>query len=185
VSGTKASGATYTPELLADFVADQMLLAYDAANRRGPIRILDPAVGDGALLMSLLRHLREKTHARIEIQGFDTDPEALDRATERLVRDFPWAHVSTVQSDFLEYVANQWAFSGADTLFGTDLTTGYDLVIANPPYVRTQIMGAKEAQRLAKAFGLKGRIDLYHAFLIAIASVLKPHGVLGGTCQPQ
>ena len=55
----------------------------------------------------------------------------------------------------------------------------YDVVIANPPYVRTQVMGAKKAQALAKQFGLTGRVDLYHAFAIGMTTVLKPGGVLG------
>jgi len=54
-----------------------------------------------------------------------------------------------------------------------------DIVIANPPYVRTQVLGAKKAQQIAKRFGLSGRIDLYHAFTIAVANSLKPGGVLG------
>ena len=55
----------------------------------------------------------------------------------------------------------------------------FDAVIANPPYVRTQVLGAAAAQELARRFGLTGRVDLYHAFVKAIANVLKPGGVLG------
>ena len=54
-----------------------------------------------------------------------------------------------------------------------------DVVIANPPYVRTQVLGAKQAQALAKRFGLSGRIDLYQAFTRAMADVLRTGGVLG------
>jgi hypothetical protein len=52
-------------------------------------------------------------------------------------------------------------------------------VIANPPYVRTQILGAEKSQELAAAFGLNGRVDLYHAFLIAMTHSLVPGGILG------
>jgi len=55
----------------------------------------------------------------------------------------------------------------------------FDAIIANPPYVRTQVLGSREAQQLGKRFGLTGRVDLYHAFVKAMASVLKPGGVLG------
>ena len=40
-------------------------------------------------------------------------------------------------------------------------------------------MGAEEAQKLGDAFGLAGRVDLYHAFLIGMAQVLKPGGTAG------
>ena len=56
---------------------------------------------------------------------------------------------------------------------------GFDAVIANPPYVRTQVLGARRAGLLAAQFGLTGRVDLYHAFARAMADVLKPGGVLG------
>ena len=54
-----------------------------------------------------------------------------------------------------------------------------DIIIANPPYVRTQVLGAAKAQTLASVFGLSGRVDLYHAFLIAMTHQLRPGGVLG------
>ena len=56
---------------------------------------------------------------------------------------------------------------------------GFDAVIANPPYVRTQVLGAHRAGLLAAQFGLTGRVDLYQAFARAMAGVLKPGGVLG------
>jgi hypothetical protein len=40
-------------------------------------------------------------------------------------------------------------------------------------------MGAKRAQVLANQFGLTGRVDLYYAFLLGTAKVLKPGGILG------
>jgi hypothetical protein len=40
-------------------------------------------------------------------------------------------------------------------------------------------MGAEQAQALAAAFGLTGRVDLYHAFLVALSRVLRPGGTVG------
>ena len=53
-----------------------------------------------------------------------------------------------------------------------------DVIIANPPYVRTQVLGSEKAQALARKFGLKGRVDLYYAFLIAMTNSLKDKGLL-------
>jgi len=50
----KAGGATYTPKILADFVAQQIVRATLKSALATPIRILDPTVGDGELLASLL-----------------------------------------------------------------------------------------------------------------------------------
>src|SRR5439155_11924969 len=43
----------------------------------------------------------------------------------------------------------------------------------------TQVLGATRSQAFAKQFGLTGRVDLYHAFAIAMTAVLKPGGVIG------
>ena len=40
-------------------------------------------------------------------------------------------------------------------------------------------MGAEESRALAKRFGLKGRVDLYHAFVSAIGKSLRSDGVAG------
>lgn len=45
--------------------------------------------------------------------------------------------------------------------------------------MRTQIIGADRAQQLAQQFGLTGRVDLYHAFLLGMAKVLAPDSAAG------
>ncbi len=55
VTDEKASGATYTPKLLADFVAAQIVGTTAIGSKGKAIRVLDPAVGDGELLSSLPR----------------------------------------------------------------------------------------------------------------------------------
>lgn len=79
----------------------------------------------------------------------------------------------------MNYVLARFDVAGTLPLFANDSSSMFDFIIANPPYVRTQIMGANQARVMAQQFGLSGRIDLYHAFLIAIAAVLEPNGVAG------
>ena len=45
--------------------------------------------------------------------------------------------------------------------------------------MRTQIIGAQQAQQLAQSFGLTGRVDLYYPFLLGISQVLANGGVTG------
>jgi len=89
VTEHKAGGATYTPKVLADFVAQQIvqLARFDA--QEGPLRVLDPAVGDGELLVSLLEQLKTRTSLKVEVHCFETNPDALREATARLHRLFP------------------------------------------------------------------------------------------------
>ena len=58
-------------------------------------------------------------------------------------------------------------------------TVLFDYIIANPPYIRTQILGSEKAQQLSKKSGLSGRIDAYYAFLLCVEMVLKSDGVAG------
>ncbi len=168
VAEAKSDGVTYTPRELADFVADRIIAMSHLPSGR-PARILDPAVGHGELLLALLSQLE----GPVEVYGFETDPNALAEARKRISTDHPGAVLHLYLGSFLDHVIDEHAggqFGAAEH---------YDLIIANPPYVRTQIIGADRARQLAKQFSLTGRVDLYHAFLLGMATVLAPDGAAG------
>ena len=179
VTEEKAGGATYTPKILSDFVARKIVEIAGSLPTNRPLRILDPAVGHGELLVSLLEHLADRPRLKIEVHGFETDPEALRTATERLRQECPGVSLHFAPSNFLEFVLDHVGTDGNNSLFRRAAPETYDLIIANPPYVRTQIMGTTQAQLLAKQFGLAGRVDLYYAFILGMSQVLKPQGVAG------
>jgi len=168
VGEVKSDGVTYTPRELADFVSDRIVTAAVPVTGRAA-RILDPAVGHGELLLALL----DRIEGPVEVFGFETDPLALAEARERLSEANPEAVLNLRLGSFLDHVLDD--FAGG--LFGA--AEPYDLIIANPPYVRTQIIGADRARQLAQQFGLSGRVDLYHAFLLGMAKVLAPDGAAG------
>ena len=151
----KATGSHYTPVELARFVAKQIV---DKLSTSAP-RVLDPACGDGALLSALLQCLPDAC-----LNGYDLDAVALESVARRLTGNFE-------AQDFL-----QVATAYRDELYAPN---GFDVVIANPPYVRTQVMGAQKSQQIAETFDLDGRVDLYFAFLEGIADVLVPGGIAG------
>lgn len=176
VTQQKSSGVTYTPIILARFVADQLLKVADFP-KSGKIRVLDPACGNGILLDVLIKKIPSAFRKRVEVVGYDTDPEAIQVASQRLRRNFPDLNVNLEQKNFLEHVLN---LQGVSSLFSTgEVQKTFHLVISNPPYVRTQIMGAQQAQQLAQSFGLTGRVDLYYPFLLGISQVLADDGVTG------
>ncbi len=155
----KATGAHYTPRELADFVAGQ--IAAITSNKTGVV--LDPACGDGELLRAYRDHLPMS-----KLVGFDLDADALRIAKENVgIGRFE-------HRDFLD-IALEYRNGG---LFAP-VEQKVDAVIANPPYVRTQVMGAGRSQELASKFSLKGRVDLYFAFLEGISEILKPGGIAG------
>lgn len=164
-TAAKAGGATYTPPALADFVAREIAARADVT--RPALRILDPAVGNGALLVSLLSELRRRRGTEMVVTGFDTDPAALRDAERRLAIAFPTVALDLRHECFLAFARDR------------PRQQDFDIIIANPPYVRTQTLGSKEARALASSFGLSGRVDLYHAFLIAIVRALRAGGTSG------
>lgn len=177
VGQQKSVGATYTPPDFAAFVADQILSVAQLPDR-GEIRVLDPAAGDGALLEALLKRMPVDTLSRVRVFGYDTDPSAVVRASARLQNAFPDVSILIEEKDFLDHVLS---LSADSDLFSDTRSTlmPFDLVIANPPYVRTQIMGTEQAQKLAQSFALTGRVDLYYPFLLGISRVLSEGGVTG------
>lgn len=165
----KEKGAHYTPLSLAEFVAAQILA--NLPPRTEEIRILDPACGDGILLHSMATALGNGLHY---FEGYDIDKPALHHAEKFLFADYAQNAFTLHHADFLAQ------FDGtSDDLFQTNSPPQFDVVISNPPYVRTQVMGASAARRLAAVFDHSGRIDLYFAFLAAISLSLNPGGIAG------
>ena len=177
VTPEKAGGATYTPESLARFVGERMSENAELAGRAS-LTILDPAIGDGALVLALLDALRGKTQAAISVHGFDTNISALNDASQRIRTAHPGTSLELTQGSFLDFVVRN-GNGAAPSLFAPAEHETFDLIIANPPYVRTQIMGSDQAQRLATTFGLAGRVDLYQAFLLGITQMLADDGTAG------
>jgi adenine-specific DNA-methyltransferase len=147
----KRHGLHYTPPALAAFVAERAL----AAAPRRPLRVLDPACGDGELLAAVAALAPDA-----ELTGYDLDERAVAAASARLPR------AAIAHKDFLESPPPE----------------RFDLVVTNPPYVRTQLLGGRAAE-LAKRFGLRGRVDLAHPFVAVAPSLLDDGGVLALLCS--
>lgn len=163
----KSNGVVYTPKIMADYLAGQMLRFYNGkiiSNK--PVKILDPASGEGELLIAMASLLYANFRdIKIEIVGYETDPNSAIIAKTRIENTFPNAVVDIRKTDFLE---------DAD-----EIINKFDFVIANPPYIRTQILGSDKAQEVAQKMGLTGRIDIYYAFLLYTKNLLTEDGISG------
>lgn len=172
----KNTGAIFTPRELSVFLAEKI---YNYAKSE-KTKILDPACGDGELLIALGEVLKEKK-IDFTLTGYDTNVLYLSIAKERL-HCFENEKIKLVNEDFLESV-NTSSVCNSPSLFEepsySKINNSFDLAIANPPYVRTQILGSEQAQTLAQKFKLKGRVDLYYPFIIGMTESLKEGGILG------
>lgn len=171
----KETGATFTPILLANYLSEKILSYLKPSRQR--INVLDPACGEGALLLAISKQLVDKKND-FNLIGYDSNETYLTKATSALNET---TNISLKNADFLESISLE---SQQPSLFEElsavqSINNTIDLIIANPPYVRTQVLGADKAQSLAKKFNLKGRVDLYYPFLIAMTHALKTGGILG------
>ena len=175
----KSDGIHYTPVELACFLASQACNYYESYHTEAKdISIIDPACGDGQLLNALIDELRGRDLGIQKVSGFDTSATAIQFALERLSKNIAPKKLEILQRDFLEFTGDYFNSLNTLPLFKPAELVKADLLIANPPYVRTQVMGADKSQLLAGGFGLGGRVDLYHAFLLAMGCVIKPGGIL-------
>lgn len=165
VDASKSNGVVYTPLPMAHALSQAMLAAYE-----GPwpkrISVLDPAVGEAELLLAFVEQVR-KAHpqTKIAVVGYDIDPNSCRIARQKLCARFGDVEIDIRCEDFLAQLAGN--------------AEKYDFVIANPPYVRTQVLGSKKARELAAKYGLTGRVDIYYSFLVNTGSVLAKNGIAG------
>ncbi|MFE3445014.1 Eco57I restriction-modification methylase domain-containing protein [Nocardia sp. NPDC059180] len=163
----KRHGKHYTPADLARFLAERVAEHLDLD--RPEVRVLDPACGDGELLIAAYRAVTgRRPDVRVALTGYDLDPDALHAARARARR--LGLDIDLHTGDFLDA--------------RTELGDGcFDAVITNPPYVRVQQLGQATAQLLATRFELRGRIDLTHPFVVLLPMLLRPEGVVGLLCS--
>lgn len=173
----KHTGATFTPKELADYLSNRLI---EYVEDKSYFNVLDPACGDGELLISIGKHLNN-LGKDYSLSGFDSNESYLEEAKDRIFNNLGGIP-NLFNQDFLNAI-NISDAQASLSLFEDERTQGvnnkFDLIIANPPYVRTQILGTKQAQALAKKFNLKGRVDLYYPFLIAMTESLKTGGIIG------
>jgi adenine-specific DNA-methyltransferase len=170
VTKQKLTGAHFTPPELGTFVAKRLgRLMKDLV---GPIRVLDPACGDGNLLRAMADSLPDTLLRRVTLIGIESDASSF-RVLRSRQSEFADCQTEFIKGDFLDFFDERG-------LFGTTRSIApVDVIVANPPYVRTQVLGARRAQALAERFGLSGRVDLYQAFLVAMTRQLRAGGILG------
>lgn len=167
----KEMGVVYTPLQLGKYMAKKMFNFCECIDSNKVYKILDPSCGTGELLFATYL-IAEELGINIEIYGFDLDKEALEVASNK----FKDLNINThfYHEDFLTY-ALEHEFN-QQSLFYNDKFPTFDFCIANPPYIRTQLLGEDYSQNLAKNFNLKGKVDIYQAFYMAINKVLTSTG---------
>lgn len=87
INKEKANGVVYTPKSMAEYLAKEMV-KYKARGESNTIRILDPAIGKGELVIALL-NIISLSYTHIEVVGYETDAEVCVETSAELSRLFP------------------------------------------------------------------------------------------------
>jgi tRNA1(Val) A37 N6-methylase TrmN6 len=163
---------------MADYLSN-LIISHTRFLSDRSIRILDPAIGDGELIISILAFLKKfsSLNNKITVVGFETDNSIIKNTKKRILTNFPEVNIEIKNTDFIEYMVME--NNGFDLFTQSKQEELFDYVIANPPYVRTQVLGATKAQDLSLKINLTGRVDLYYAFLVMASKLLKENGVAG------
>ncbi|MEF1299057.1 Eco57I restriction-modification methylase domain-containing protein, partial [Vibrio parahaemolyticus] len=122
-------------------------------------------------ILSLLNSLDSTDN--VEVIGFDINLDSIELSKQRIYNFFPNVKINLIHGDFLDYCINN------NSENCNYILPKFDVIIANPPYVRTQVLGAEQSKFLSQNFGLKGRVDIYQAFLIGMSKCLSEDGVAG------
>ncbi|MEO6651433.1 MAG: N-6 DNA methylase [Ilumatobacteraceae bacterium] len=157
-SGRKQRGAWYTPSHLVEIVSDGVLREFEHTGD-GPVRVLDPACGDGRMLAAVGDRLVEAGWP-VALTGCDIDVTALDSVVDRSIR--------LIHADALSH---DW---GAET---------FDLVIGNPPFLSQ--MAVATTRGGSSRHGGGPYADAAVEFLSLAVALAAPDGGRIGLVLPQ
>ena len=153
----RALGAWYTPHELVEELVERTIDATALADRRRPIRVLDPACGDGRFLVAAARRL-EAMGASAELYGVDIDPGAAMAARAAV----PAATI--IHADALD---RPWPVSS------------FDVVLGNPPFLSPLVAASGRDAGRKRAVG-GPYADAAAEFLLLGVDVAAPnHGRVG------
>lgn len=175
----KKTGSHYTTDDLSKFMADKLISHFNDFKSdffKDKINIIDPSCGEGSLLYHLSEKLKHETN---KIIGIDNNYKALETCSKNLAH---LKNLELINEDYIEMIVEHEK-NKTPNIFSINhqdekTIDNVDLIIANPPYVRTQVLGAEKSKTLSKEFNLAGRVDLYQVFLVAMTKHLRENGLI-------
>jgi adenine-specific DNA-methyltransferase len=172
----KANGVVYTPVDFAAYVGEK-LVQYFLNDTRGKniktseIKIIDPACGDGELLVAVREALKIK-NARPSLCGVDMDSEAIGLAAIRLHDEKKRKFVQTNSLSPFGMTAEA-GWKNIQQKF--NVQSGFDMLIANPPW-GADLQPYKADLERSNFLLKKGQFDSSDLFIELALSIVKPGG---------
>jgi SAM-dependent methyltransferase len=196
----KKNGVVYTPNILAGYVAEKVVEYYCASLdtesnylNLANIRIIDPACGNGELLISawnaLSRYILDiqKSNPAVVIPnphkalcGIDIDDKAIYKTKDRIkslsngLIDHPSYNLLTTNA--LYPFNRRFSRQGWDIIKSRfDAPQGFDIVIANPPW-GAEIDSYQDSLSNEEFSLYKGQFDTSDLFVELASNIIRPGG---------
>ncbi len=164
-------GVIYTPSEVTRPMVELALgplIAGKSVDEILALRVCDPAIGEGAFLIEIVRVLAEAvggTHARRRVAercvfGADIDPRAV-RASRTALEQFAGGPIPALRRHLRvgDALALEWPT--------------FDALVANPPYVRQEQLGPATKRALRGYAAYDGVADLYVYFVELAVRIAK------------
>lgn len=155
----KSGGIVYTPKYIADYIINSLNISIEET-------ILEPSVGYGVFIFSLLEIMKERLTKNelkdwflTKVYGFDIEEKNINELKDLII--FYFKEELNIQIN-IEELKN---FKVQDTLFSE--IASFDVIFGNPPYIRLRNLDKNYALNLQKSYisCTSGNIDIYYAFI--------------------
>lgn len=157
----KKNGIVYTPKYVRDYIVKKV-------NPQLNEIVLEPSVGHGIFIFSLLEYIINENNISFnQLKEYFINNVYFGDIKEQNINEFIQIIITYFKKNGVslkkEEIKN---FTIGDTLF-LDNKKKYDVVIGNPPYVRTKNIEETYLLNLRKVFSSckSGNVDLYYAFI--------------------
>lgn len=159
----RKTGSFYSPSVLAHYLASKI---QSVVNCNIGLTILDPAVGDGELLLAL-NSIRN--HPNDKFVGIDIDKDALAASKKRLPKQSSLINTNALSP----YGEHREGWNKIKALTSQD---AFDIIISNPPWGAIIDDSSIELSQFNTA---QGQFDIFDLFVETSLDLLKEGGVYG------
>ena len=176
------NGAVYTPKYIRDYIVNQVVHSI-----KKPLEnclCADISCGCGAFLFTLLEKIHERTELSYQevlhhLYGVDISAVSIGRAKILLALEALLHGEVIYEEDFRLFCGDSLTYS-FKVLPNVAENKGFDIIVGNPPYVRSKNIDAKTKKNLPLWETSKvGNADLYIPFFEIAMSLLNDSGLLG------
>lgn len=176
------NGAVYTPQYIRNYIVQESINRLNLDDYSN-MQVADISCGSGAFLYTSAKLIKDRTKKsfydiyKTNIFGLDISPNAIHRTKILLSLLAISSGEDIEQFNFNLFMGNTLDFNWTNNHSGFN---GFDLVVGNPPYVRTKHIEEKTKALMKKwKVASSGNADLYIPFFEIGLKYLKQDGILG------